>query len=421
MATHLPIVVQANGSAEQPLQHVRLENITIAHSRSTFMDRHEQPSGGDWSIVRSGALFIDGAKNIAIRRARFDQVDGNGAFLSRFARNCSITDSDFLRIGATAIAAVGASSRGMIDNSQNWEYPAYNVIRGNHVHTVGVWVKQSAAYFKALTRSNIIVDNVFHDGPRSGINLNDGFAGGDRLSGNLLFNYVKESNDHGPVNAWDRQPFVYRLDEDNSSSELAISPQTTFFNANLIINFNYHGASCGSIAIDFDDETSQMDVAGNVLVFGAVKTFDGMDRSVSNNLILYAHNANRMATSCCLAALQSTRNVSSAHTHFFNNTCVLPADSNALYECGAGPGPFANRSYRVHTHSNRFFFPDQSELPANEELWGGCNLWGGSPKHEEGPRNWSQWQAAGLDAGSTLSLTLSDAAMIAHARSLLGL
>lgn len=34
---------------------------------------------------------------------------------------------------------------------------------------VGVWNKQSAAYFKSITRANTLVDNVFHDGPRSGM------------------------------------------------------------------------------------------------------------------------------------------------------------------------------------------------------------------------------------------------------------
>ena len=53
-------------------------------------------------------------------------------------------------------------------------------------------VKQSAAYFKAVTRANVVQNNVFHDGPRSGVNYNDGFAGGEVMSGNLLLNYVKE-------------------------------------------------------------------------------------------------------------------------------------------------------------------------------------------------------------------------------------
>ena len=73
--------------------------------------------------------------------------------------------------------------------------------------------------------------------------------------------------------------YVYRLDEDDmDGSKLGISPQTQTISNNLVFNFNFHGQSCGSIAIDFDDETSQMNVTENVLVYGAIKTFDGMDR-----------------------------------------------------------------------------------------------------------------------------------------------
>ena len=51
------------------------------------------------------------------------------------------------------------------------------------------------------------------------------------------------------------------------TSELAISPQTMTLRNNFILNFNFHGQTCGSIAIDFDDETSQMNVTQNVLVY----------------------------------------------------------------------------------------------------------------------------------------------------------
>lgn len=46
-------------------------------------------------------------------------------------------------------------------------------MQGNHVATVGVWVKQTAAYFKSVTRENTIRNNVFHDSPRSLVNWND--------------------------------------------------------------------------------------------------------------------------------------------------------------------------------------------------------------------------------------------------------
>ena len=40
--------------------------------------------------------------------------------------------------------------------------------------------------------------NVFFNGPRAGINANDGFGGGDEISHNLVFSTCRESGDHGP-------------------------------------------------------------------------------------------------------------------------------------------------------------------------------------------------------------------------------
>jgi hypothetical protein len=104
-------------------------------------------------------------------------VDGNGIFLSRHVRNCSIVRNDFDAIGETAIAVVGATGKHRTNNAKNLDYPAFNLIEANHANVVGVWNKQSAAYFKSVARANTVRNNVFHDGPRSAINWNDGFAG----------------------------------------------------------------------------------------------------------------------------------------------------------------------------------------------------------------------------------------------------
>ena len=81
--------------------------------------------------------------------------------------------------------------------------------------------------------------------------------------------------------SWDRQPYVYRLNESDPSLKphasgaprLAISPITQFITRNLVINFNFLGGACGSIAIDFDDESSQYSVQRNVLLYGGTKTY----------------------------------------------------------------------------------------------------------------------------------------------------
>ena len=43
---------------------------------------------------------------------------------------------------------------------------------------------------------------------QAGFNFNDGLGGGDEVHDNLIFNSCRETSDHGPINSWDRQPYV---------------------------------------------------------------------------------------------------------------------------------------------------------------------------------------------------------------------
>ena len=42
---------------------------------------------------------------------------------------------------------------------------------------------------------------VFFNGPRAGVNFNDGFGGGNEVTQNLIFSTCRESGDHGPFNS----------------------------------------------------------------------------------------------------------------------------------------------------------------------------------------------------------------------------
>jgi hypothetical protein len=42
-----------------------------------------------------------------------------------------------------------------------------------------------------------VEDNVVFNGPRAGINFNDGFGGGTNVTSNLIYNQCRESGDHG--------------------------------------------------------------------------------------------------------------------------------------------------------------------------------------------------------------------------------
>ena len=76
-------------------------------------------------------------------------------------RHCRLAGSDFSYIGDTAIAVVGASGIHRTNQARSLDYPAFNVIENNHVGFVGVYGKQSAAYFKALAEVYPAKHNIF--------------------------------------------------------------------------------------------------------------------------------------------------------------------------------------------------------------------------------------------------------------------
>ena len=143
---------------------------------------------------RSGALFVQDAENIQVTRCLFNQTGGNGVFLSNYVRNATIADNEFTLVGDSAIASLG-STNAVFGTAPT--YPNQNTIANNHIHDFGVYGKQTSCYFQALTANTTLVDNVCYNGPRAGINFNDGFAGGNLVKGNLVFNQVRETGDHG--------------------------------------------------------------------------------------------------------------------------------------------------------------------------------------------------------------------------------
>ena len=169
---HRPTVVAVRGDAAAPVAQVTIANLTIAHAAPTFLEPYEVSSGGDWAVHRGAAIFVDGARDVHIEGNHFDQVDGNGIFFSRFVRHCAIRRNAMTDVGDSGILVVGASGVHRTFQATNLNYPAYNTIEQNYVGNVGVWSKQTSAYYKSVTRENYLLDNVFHDGPRSGVNFN---------------------------------------------------------------------------------------------------------------------------------------------------------------------------------------------------------------------------------------------------------
>ena len=65
-------VIEVEGAAG-----VLLRGLTFTATAPTFLDPYECPSGGDWSIHRGAALFVEGSRDITIEGLTFDQVSAD--------------------------------------------------------------------------------------------------------------------------------------------------------------------------------------------------------------------------------------------------------------------------------------------------------------------------------------------------------
>ena len=333
---------------------IALSGLEFTETRSTFMGQYEVPSGGDWSIHRGGAVFVEDSDGVSVTHSLFDQVGGNAVFLSRHVGGANISANEFVHCGDSAIASVGVAAG--IDGTAP-TYPNGNTFANNHVHDYGVFGKQTSCYFQALSANATLRDNVCYNGPRAHVNFNDGFGGGTVMTGNLIFNAVRETGDHGPFNSWDRQPYLTRNGVDDGFPEAAklgtsgasIVKAQCHIARNFIIN-GYNGVW----AIDHDDGSQFFNDSSNVLVWGGCKNYRGNSKSCDGNVILYPGFSGRAAGG---RRCQTDDNGIFANQYYHNNTC-FNADG-AAYSWGKCDAS-AVETETYHTESNTFYSADGS-------------------------------------------------------------
>ena len=148
---------------------------------------------------RSGAIFLEGVVGATISGCLLQSLDGNAVFVSGYARNVTISANEFLSIGETAIAQWGYTDGspvpGMGFDLTAGNQPRGTQVVGNVVHEVGLYTKQNSFYFQSESFGNIIDSNIAYNGPRAGINFDDGMGGSSAVTRNVLANFCRESSD----------------------------------------------------------------------------------------------------------------------------------------------------------------------------------------------------------------------------------
>ena len=386
IGTALKRLFNIQGSMELPVRNISFMNITFAHTQTTFLEPYEVPSGGDWAIHRGGAVFAEGVDGLWIDSCRFDSPGGNGLFLSNYIRHAIINNSEFVHTGDSAIASIGSTD--LIDGTDG-NQPRGNVITGNVMHEVGIFGKQTSAYIQALTAQAVFANNVFFNGPRAGVNFNDGFGGGNQMTQNLGFNMVRETQDHGIFNSWDRQPYLTKVKDSMTPS---LDPAVSNLTRNFFIN-NYHSVW----PIDHDDGSCYYYDSYNYLIYGGYKNYLGHSKTVEFNFYVYP-------SSCAFSYGASTGDLASGWGEVWaNNSCIIGNPN--IYAFGSCDPSKPLKGIVPMTADNKFYAP-------NKDIYIKC---------KDKMFSLSDYQKLGYDLGSTVSDVLDTPTIIQTGKQLLGI
>jgi hypothetical protein len=433
VATQLPIIIGIGGMRRNrtsqnlsghhrplPVSDVVIEGITFAHSTTTFLhDRYTVPSAGDWSVSPKGAVTIQNAVNVKLESCSWLQVNGNGVALHGLVHNATVMKGDFIKVGDSGVVSVGRLPKltpydGV--GTCSAFVPTNITISHCHFGQTGVYGKQTSALFVALSKGIQFLDNALYDGPRAGVNINDGFGGGHRIARNVIFNQVLESGDHGPINTWSRSAYMQEISTKESAQ--TVYPAWNYIYRNFLMIGPKFGAlygpgngpcsngdpqfSCpkngGSLfsCLDHDDGSEYYLDTRNVCAFAGMKNYIGQNKIWDSNLLLFPEGAksqNRSGTSCIWTSMDMAGNQAKlpcstrpCHTQevYTNNTCVTTSESPLEYdmfnETDLAMSGIRNTTI-PYTARNRYFLKD--------------------PYHFRGRWNLSETQARGIDVGST--------------------
>lgn len=365
------IELVGENSQDRTANGVTMRGLTFAHTATTFMEPYEVPSPGDWSIHRGGAVFLENVVDTQIQDCLFLRTGGNAVMISGHAKQTSIQNNEFAWIGDSAIVTLGKIP--IADGFTVDTYPEDTLIQGNHFHDIGIHGKQTSALFSALSCKTTFVENVLYNGPRAGVNLNDQFCHGHTIRENLLFNWVRETQDHGPINTWDRALYIQKED---FSKNPTVVPKWTHIEHNFIMNGPSGNRDLGNLfpTIDNDDGSSYFYIANNLLVYGGGKNYLGHDKYWISNLFVFP---GRWSGEPCAQ-------IWGGENHLFaDNTCLVAPGNPPIGLDGSMRGfdckidwddPETNLKFVGKTANNSYY------MDKNQEWGFGCGN-GTAPYH----------------------------------------
>ncbi len=275
-------VIEFRGTQDEPVRHITLSGFKITHTNTVFLEPWTAPSMGDWTIHRSGAVFLQGAEDCAVENCFFYATGGNALFMNSYNRRNTVSGCTFAEIGESAVCLVGILQERI---GTNRPFPDENAISNNHIHHCGQYGKQTAGVFISCCQRNVVSHNEIHHLPRAAVCINDGTWGGHIIEHNRLYETCLETVDHGPFNAWGRsRHWCYN----QSHGPEFPSHQAGWVRDDVLftteIRYNY--VEDHEWGIDLDDGVFDYHIHHNLCIGCPIKFREGDMRIVENNIIV---------------------------------------------------------------------------------------------------------------------------------------
>ena len=363
----------------------------------------------------------------AVEGCTFVNSGGNALLLSRANAHASVTGCEFAFSGASAVLTAGAPDGGNASSNSlvGGDAPADTLIAGNLMRESGVVIKQAGPLYSVLSARTTFTGNVAFSTPRAVVNINDGAFGGHTISDNVMFGCVRETRDHGCVNTWDRERFIF------GASGNQTLPDVTRISRNLIVS-----SYSSFFGIDHDDGSTAYVDAVNVIAWSGFKNYLGFNKRAEGNFFIHAELSGKgpcgsvAGTTCgspgpsaaaallrgragdaagwpfCMMSFGQSAWPPAQRDAFANNTCVIGGNgpSHKFAACDAS-APAADG--RVPLLANNSYW---LAAGARYELACGAAAW-----------TLPQAQALGVELGSAAAPEPTPEAIDARARLMLGL
>lgn len=301
--SNLPHLFEFRGTIANPVSHIVLENLHLQHTCRTFMKTKEPLLRSDWTIYRGGMVYLKGCNSIDLRKLTLDHPGGNGVFVDDYNQNISITSCHIHHAGASGVAFVGSTKAvreplfnyhethdlELIDQTpgpKSENYPRKCTVLDNLITHTGCFEKQSAGIQISIAHKITCSHNTIYHVPRSGININEGTWGGHVIEHNDVFDTVRETSDHGAFNSWGRDRFWYPKRE-ITNDYLEKYPDMISWDILDTTHIRHNRMQCSNgWDIDLDDGSSNYHIYNNLCLTGGIKTREGFNRNVYNNIII---------------------------------------------------------------------------------------------------------------------------------------